>query len=97
MRETPASGYVAECFWPDVHERDLEALDARVTRAAARLHGEGEPVRYLGSVLMRSDEVVLCFFEGSEHAVRRAAEDARVPFERIVAAARSPWPKAVKP
>jgi len=96
MPETRAREYVAECFWPDVQERDLEALDARVTRVVARVEGEGEPVRYLGSLLMRSDEVVLCFFQGSERAVRKAAEDAQVPFERLVEAARSPWTKAVK-
>jgi hypothetical protein len=43
---------------------------------------------------MRTDEVVLCLFEGDEPAVRRAAERAEVPFERILEAARSPWPIA---
>jgi hypothetical protein len=97
MGSERAREYVAECFWPDVGERDLEALDERATRVVARLAEEGEPVRYLGSLLMRSDEVVLCFFQGSEAAVRKAALRARVPLERIVEAARSPWPKAVKP
>jgi hypothetical protein len=96
MGSERAREYVAECFWPDVRERDLEALDARVTRVAARLEGGREPVHYLGSLLMRSDEVVLCFFQGSECAVRKAAEDAQVPFERLVEAARSPLAKAVK-
>jgi len=41
---------------------------------------------------MREDEVVLCLFEGAEPAVREAAERAEVPFERILEAARSPWP-----
>jgi hypothetical protein len=34
---------------------------------------------------MREDEVVLCRFEGSPDDVRRAAEQAGVPFERILA------------
>jgi hypothetical protein len=35
-------------------------------------------------MLMREDEVVLCFFEGSAANVRRAAESAKIPFERIL-------------
>ena len=40
---------------------------------------------------MRTDEVVLCLFQGSETTVRKAAEQAQIPFERILQAARSPW------
>jgi hypothetical protein len=39
---------------------------------------------------MLDDEVVLCRFEGSEHAVRRAAQRAAIPCERILKATRSP-------
>ena len=49
-------------------------------------------MRYLGSLLMRTDEVVLCLFAGDADAVRAAAERAHVPFERIVVAERSSWP-----
>jgi len=52
----------------------------------------GRTVRYLGSLLIRTDEVVLCLFQGSPQAVREAAERAKVPFDRIVESARSPWP-----
>jgi hypothetical protein len=48
-------------------------------------------VRYHGSVLMREDEVVLCFFEGTAEGVRHAAQDAAIPFERIMETAGSPW------
>lgn len=76
--ETSGS-FVVECFWPGVTEPDLAALERRVREVTA-----GGPVRYLGSILMREDEVVLCQFEGSADAVRRVAERARVPFERIL-------------
>jgi hypothetical protein len=89
--------YVAECFWPGVQESDLRDLDARAEAAASEPVGGGERVRYLGSMLIRGDEVVLCFFAGSEAAVRTTAERAAVPFERILEAARSPWPKVVSP
>ena len=79
-------GFIAECFWPDVSEADLEALDRRVAQAAS-----GLDVRYLGSILLREDEVVLCQFDGAPDTVRAVAERAQVPFERILHAARSPW------
>ncbi len=82
-----AESFVAECFWPDVQEADLVALDGRVRRAAA----DGG-VRYLGSILIRDDEVVLCRFEGSVSAVRALAVRAEIPFDRILGTTSSPWP-----
>jgi hypothetical protein len=75
-----AASFVAECYWPDVREEEVRDLDQRI--AAALTHD----VRYLGSVLLREDEVVLCHFEGSADAIRRVAERARVPYERLLAA-----------
>ena len=85
--------YLAECYWPGVEDSDLRALDERVN---AVLSEDGDAVRYLGSLLMRADEVVLCRFEGSETAVRDAAERAEIPFERILETAHSPWPTEKK-
>ena len=93
MTESGAPGeYVAECFWPGVDAAAVRALDERVAQTAAELTRAGTPVRYVGSLFMREDEVVLCLFEGAEASVRKAAELAGVPFERILEAARSPWP-----
>jgi hypothetical protein len=97
MSASPLNEYVAECFWSDVEDTDLQALDERVAAVTAELVSAGDEVRYLGSMLLRADEVVLCFFAGSEATVRRAAELSSIPFERILEAARSPWPKAVSP
>jgi hypothetical protein len=91
--EAGAESFVAECFWPSVDEADLVALDRRVERAAGEL-GVENGFRYLGSILLREDEVVLCQFEGRPETVRMVAEQARVPFERILAVGRSPWPAA---
>lgn len=91
--ETNAEGFVAECFWPNVEAADLVELDRRVEQAAAELAVENG-FRYLGSILLREDEVVLCQFEGRPGTVRMVAERARVPFERILAVGRSPWPAA---
>jgi hypothetical protein len=84
--DTEPCGFIAECFWPDVSEADLDALDRRVAEVAT-----GLDVRYLGSILLREDEVVPCQFDGAAEAVRAVAERAHVPFERILHAARSPW------
>jgi hypothetical protein len=74
-----AESFVAECYWPDVREEDVRALDQRITDSLTN------DVRYLGSVLIREDEVVLCQFEGTADAIRRVAERARVPYERLLA------------
>ena len=99
MSEPAVSEYVAECLWPDVHENDLRALDVRASEQAERLTADGRPVDYLGSLLMREDEVVLCLFRGELGAVRAAVEAAEIPFDRILEAARSPWnlPTADRP
>ena len=85
----PEPSFVAVCFWPDVNEADLEALDRRVEQAALEL--APARVRYRGSILLCEDEVVLCQLDGPADTVRAVAERARVPFERILQAARSPW------
>lgn len=86
----PSLGYVAECFWIGVTEDDLRSLDRRAAACAAEQSLDGEEVRYLGSILMRQDEVVLCFFEGSASGVHQAAQRAEIPFERILETTASP-------
>ena len=92
MAGEAALDFVAECLWPDVHEDDLRALDARAGGESERLAARGGSVRYMGSLLMREDEVVLCLFRGAEADVRRVVEAARIPCDRLLEAACSPWP-----
>jgi hypothetical protein len=83
MMESASVGcFVAECFWPDVDESDVEAADARIAACVRTIGGD---VRYCGSILLREDEVVLCQFEGAAPDVRKVVECAEVPFERILA------------
>lgn len=91
MSDGRTSEYLAECFWPGVQEPDLRTLDERIRAATAEVAPDGEHVHYLGSLLMREDEVVLCQFEGTAEAVREIAERAPIPFARILEASRSPW------
>jgi hypothetical protein len=92
-----ANEFVAECLWPDVRESELRVLDQRVTVAAERLAAQGESVRYLGCLLMREDEVVLCQFSGDFGLVRQVADAARIPYHRILETARSPWRADTEP
>jgi hypothetical protein len=79
MVEQLTGGLVAECVWPDVDERAMRAADARVTACAAALNG-----RFLGSISLREDEVVLCQFQGTAAAVREFVTCAEVAFDRIL-------------
>src|SRR5260370_15137167 len=88
----PSAHFVAECFWVGVKADDLRALDQRVESCVAEMTEAGETVRYLGSMLMPEDEVVLCFFEGSAANVRLAAQRSEVPFERILESDGTAWP-----
>lgn len=88
--EGERKSFVTECYWPDVDDAELAALDERIDRVIAGLAPD-RAVRYLGSILLREDEVVLCQFEGPAGNVSHVAELAEVPFERILATAHSPW------
>jgi len=69
--------YAAKCYWPAVTPLEVE----RAARLADR-QGDG----YVGSLLFRADGLVLCFFSAtSPAAVRRAAEQAGMPCERVMA------------
>jgi len=95
--ETTPGGFVAECFWPDVDERAISAVDARIVAGVAACNAAGVSVRYLGSILLRDDEVLLCRFEGAEADVRRVVEAADVPFERLLATTTYPASEGVTP
>jgi hypothetical protein len=87
------AGFVAECYWAGVRRDDLRSLDERVASCASELTRTREHVRYLGSMLIVEDEVVLCLFEGSATTVRSVAERAAIPFGRILRGTGAPWSK----
>jgi hypothetical protein len=84
-------GYVAECFWPGVTRDDVELLDRRVASAIAEPQPSSSPVRYLGSLLLAEDEVVLCCFDGEIASVEAVATLARVPYERLLTTFATGW------
>jgi hypothetical protein len=76
--------FIAECFWAGVSEDAVRELDQRIRATVAEMSSADGHVRYSGSLLMPTDEVVLFLFEGPEDQVRTAAERAAVPFDRIL-------------
>ncbi len=74
------SRFLVECFWPGVTRELVEAANARA-RAAA-LHSAS--LRFLGSLLVPGDEVVLFqFVAASSDEVVRTSREADLPFDRI--------------
>ena len=66
---------------------DRSRLAGRRAEEAAPLIAPGARTRYLGSILLPSDEMALCLFEGSsEEVVRSAVERADLAFGRITRA-----------
>jgi hypothetical protein len=64
---------------------------AQVRDAIAELEREGEPMRFLHSMIVAADESFLCVVEAaSEELVHAAYERASVPYERISAALTEP-------
>ncbi len=80
----PSRSYLAEWYWPGVHEGTLAARLACAEAAASRLRSEGGQVHFRGSILVRRDETVFCLFDGREADIRAAGELAGTPFERVL-------------
>ena len=78
MVEQEIGGSSPSATGPTSTSEAVRAVDARITACAAALN-----VRYLGSILLREDEVLLCQFQGTADAVREVVTCAEVPFEQI--------------
>ena len=97
MARAVGNSYVAECFWSGVQEFDLLEVDRRIQASVAELAKQGEPIQYLGSMLIVDDEVVLCLFEGPLATVRHVTQRAGIAFERILQSTRAPWTERSAP
>jgi hypothetical protein len=74
--------FVVECFWPGVTRAQVEAANARARDAA--LHRRGAPLRFIGSLLVLGDEVVLFQFgAASQEDVVLVSREAKLPFDRV--------------
>jgi hypothetical protein len=96
-RSAPAAlSFMAECFWPGVTGQEVEQAGARSGRAAREASSAGDFTRYLGSILVPTDEIAFFLFEATSlEAASEVNRRAEIPFERILEVVRreSPWPK----
>jgi hypothetical protein len=84
------STYIAECFWPDLRDDDVERRGDRLRAAAAELSLNGGNVELTGSIVLPEDEVVFYLFQApSAELVRLACDRARLRFERVIESVRS--------
>ena len=89
MQGLRGAEYLAECIWPGVTESDVRTADSRAKAIAAATAVAKDRVRYLGSLLVRDDDVVFLFFAGpSTEAVETVARNAEIPFERVLTSIR---------
>jgi hypothetical protein len=78
--------YLVECFWPGVTREGVKAANTRARKRAAALRREGSSLRFLGSLLIPTDEVVFFQFRAaSSEEVVRASREAELPFDRVAA------------
>jgi hypothetical protein len=78
--------FLVECFWPGVTREQVEAANARASERAAALDRVGSSLRFLGSLLVPGDEVVLFQFSaGSREEVVHTSHEAKLPFDRVTA------------
>ncbi len=81
----PTRFLAAKCYWPGVTERAVTLAASRGAAEAEAVSRAGSAVGYLGSILFPDDELVLCLFDApSSAAVRRVAERAGIPCERVM-------------
>ncbi|MEO7117861.1 MAG: nickel-binding protein [Candidatus Limnocylindrales bacterium] len=75
--------FLVERYAADLSGDQLLSAGRRAEEAAPLL-APGARAHYLGSILLPSDEMAFCLFEGtSEAIVRGAVESADLAFERI--------------
>jgi hypothetical protein len=81
--------YLAECFWPGVTREQVESADERARLRVAELSEHGLTLRYVGSLMLPGDEVVVFEFEAStRELVAQVCIEAELPVDRVVESVR---------
>ena len=78
--------FMAECFWPGVTAQKVADVGERVRQAshAVSCNGDGF-ARYLGSILVPTDEIALFLLEAASiGAATELAQQAAIPSERLI-------------
>jgi hypothetical protein len=91
-----ARSYVVECYWPGVSEDKLGVTVERLQAATEALCRSGGDVRFVSAILVPADETVLYLLDGHPACVRKASEQASIPFERVLECLRTDGQKVVR-
>jgi hypothetical protein len=76
---------MAECFWPGVTPQKVADAAERVQQAFHANGCDDASARYLGSILVPTDEIALFLLEASSlKAATELAQQAAIPSERIL-------------
>jgi hypothetical protein len=76
---------MAECFWPGVTAQKVADTGERVGQASNTRGRDGCTARYLGSILVPTDEIALFLLEAASiDAAEELARQAAIPSERIL-------------
>jgi uncharacterized protein DUF4242 len=77
--------FMAECFWPGVTVQNVVDAGDRARHASLATSSGDSFVRYLGSILVPTDEIALCLFEAASiDAAAEVNRRAGIPSERIL-------------
>jgi hypothetical protein len=83
--ESHGKTFMAECFWPGVTAQKVADAGDRVTEAAHAIRSDESYTRYLGSILVPTDEIALVLLEAASLAdATELAQQAAIPSERIL-------------
>jgi Protein of unknown function (DUF4242) len=86
-----AQTYLVEHYLPDSTVADLDRLASRVREAVDDLERQGRRLRFRHSIVLATDETLLCVVDAaSEELVRLAYDRASVTVDRISAARTDP-------
>jgi len=77
--------FMAECFWPGVTAQKVADAGERVREASRAIDRDDGCARYLGSILVPTDEIALFLLEAASIDEATAlARQAAIPSERIL-------------
>jgi hypothetical protein len=77
--------FMAECFWPGVTAQKVAHAGDRVRQATHAISCDERCARYLGSILVPTDEIALLLMEAASiAAATELAQQASIPSERIL-------------
>lgn len=84
-KEGEIGTYLAESILPNTNLEALEMLHHAVLASCTRSTADGKPVRYMRSVFLPGDGLVIWLFEAMDAIdIRDIYEAAELPFIRIV-------------